>query len=99
MSKRRSYLKHLVLVEMQRARIDGRHGDLITLILDALRRAGCCGSSEPSLEDMRWLIADTFRMQRRPPVTVARSKHSTWLSSLLSDNDVAGAVSDTPCEV
>jgi hypothetical protein len=28
MFKRRFYLKHLVLSEMQRARIDGRHGDL-----------------------------------------------------------------------
>ena len=83
MSERRSYLKHLVFSEMQRARIDGRHGDLITLILDALRRAGVCSPGEPSLEDMKWLMADTFGMQRRLLSPLLGHSHSTWLSSVV----------------
>ncbi len=99
MSERRSYLKHLVFSEIQRARIEGRRSDLATLVLDALRRAGCSLPREPSLADLKWLMAETFRMQRRLLSPLLGQRNQTGSVALSSEDDDAGSISESPCDV
>lgn len=62
MSNPRSLLRHLIFSELKRVRIDGRRQSLTTLIVDVLEREGFCLSREPSLEDMKWLLWQVFRI-------------------------------------
>jgi two-component system, chemotaxis family, response regulator Rcp1 len=99
MSERRSHLKHLVLSEIQRARIEGRRSDLATLVFDALQRAGFSVPNEPSLEDMKWLMAETFRMQRRLLSPLLGQRIRPGSVPLFSDDDDAGTDSESLCDV
>jgi len=98
MSERHTYLKHLVFSEMQRARIDGRHGDPITLVLDT--------PASPKLREQRTLAGrNEMAAEGDVPhpaataVTFARPKHSAaWISSLY-DDDPIGRIDELPCSV
>jgi chemotaxis family two-component system response regulator Rcp1 len=65
MSNQRSLLRHLVFSELKRARIDGRRCSLVTVIVDALERAGFQLLREPSIDDMKWLLPQVFRIPKR----------------------------------
>lgn len=62
MLNQRSFLRHLVFSELKRARIDGRRQSLVTLIVDVLERERFHLRREPSLEDMKWLLLQVFRI-------------------------------------
>ncbi len=62
MSNQRSLLRHLIFSELKQVRIDGRRQSLTTLIVDVLEREGFRLSREPSLEDMKWLLWQVFRI-------------------------------------
>src|SRR3990172_10858989 len=99
MSERRSYLKHLVCPEIQRARIDGRRSDLVTIVRDAVQGARVCFGSEPSLEDVKWLLVDTLCMERRLLSPVLDQPLRTSSGPSLSKDDDGETGPESACDL
>ncbi len=101
MSQQRSFLRHLVFSELKRARIDGRPRSLVTLIVDVLERERFQLRREPSLEDMKWLLWQVFRIPNWILSPIFSFPISTNSTVSLVDNSNTGktqGVADTAHE-
>ena len=88
----RSFLRQLVFSELKRARIDGRRRSLVTLIVDVLERERFHLRREPSLEDMKWLLWQVFRIPHWILTPIIDYPFTADSTPSLADNSCGGEI-------